>query len=52
MKEELKIRPGGGERVSRPLAGKKESFPKKRSVERLVSLFRDFQERMNHVIKI
>jgi len=27
----------------------KESFTKKRSVQRLVSLFRGFQEKMNHV---
>jgi len=33
----------------RPLAGKEKNFPKRESVERLVSLFRSFQERMNDV---
>jgi len=28
-KEELKVGPGGGEKINRPLAGKKESFSKR-----------------------
>jgi len=34
----------GGEKVNRPLAGKKESFPKERSIARSVSFLEAFPE--------
>jgi len=42
----------GSERVSRPAAEKKESFPKQRSVERLISLLGIFHRKMNNVRKL
>jgi len=36
-RKELKIRPEGGEKVNRPLAGKqKRAFPKRKCVEKLI----------------
>jgi len=43
------MRPEGGERVSRPVAEKKGSFSKQRSVEKLFSLLGAFHRRMNNV---
>lgn len=48
-REELRIRPEGGERVSRSVAEKQESFLKQRSVERLVSLLGVFHRKTNNV---
>ena len=48
---EAKLKPEGGERVSRPVTEKKGNFPKQRSVERLVSLLGAFHRKMNNVKK-
>lgn len=49
-RRELKIRPQGGERANTVINWEiKESFPQKESVERLISLSRSFQGKMNHV---
>lgn len=44
-REKLKIRPEGGKNISRPLAETKESFSKKRSGERIISLVGTFRGR-------
>ena len=49
-RKELKIRPEGGERANTAMSWEnKGRFFKKRSVERLISLFRSFQGKMNDV---
>jgi len=52
LTEELKTGPEEvkGKKINRPISLGKRKFSKERSVEKLLSLFRSFQGRMNHVM--
>ena len=51
LMEELKTGPEEviKKKINRPISLGKRKFSKERSVEKLLSLFRSFQERMNHL---